>query len=553
MTRIFFLCAVFLSLACSVSAQLWPWANAPLNNSNQFSVGNGLVTDPAGNVYVTGSFGSDSITFGSVLLTNSTPGYLDMYLVKYDVSGNVLWAKSAGGTQDDAGVGVALDGAGNVFVCGSFNSASITFGSTVLTNAAANLNDIFMVKYTPSGTVIWAKRAGGTGDDTPKGISTDLSGHFFIGGNYSSPSLTFGTSTLTNAGSLDVFIARYDTSGVVSWAKGAGGTGSDLLQGICTDHYGNACITGSFYSPSITFGTFALNNTAGHNIFISKYDTGGVVTWAKRPSGVGGQGGNAVCSDGYGKIYLAGEFSGSYISFGSIILNNGNTGENDICLVKYDSLGQEIWGVQSTGLSNGSPSSLCTDFTGNVYMGGTFSSNTIVFGSCTLNNVGSVNLFVAKFDKGGNSYGGTATGGLASDYVNGASCDASGNTYLTGYFSSSSIAFGTHTLLNAGAESMFAAKLTGLTGIQSFSPVELNVTVFPQPFSTATVFHWRKAPVSALTLTIYSCQGQILRKIPEIHGESLELQRENLPAGMCFYVFENDMHQVVSRGKLIVF
>ena len=122
---------------------------------------------------------------------------------------NWQWAKSAGGTTLDAGYSISTDAGGNVLVTGLFQSSSISFGSTTLTNAGGGYLDIFVVKYDASGNALWAKSAGGTSsDDRGFAISTDASGNVLVTGSFQSSSITFGSITLTNAGSVDIFVAK---------------------------------------------------------------------------------------------------------------------------------------------------------------------------------------------------------------------------------------------------------------------------------------------------------------------------------------------------------
>ena len=185
---------------------------------------------------------------------------------------NWQWAKSAGGTTLDAGYSISTDAGGNVLVTGSFFADSITFGSTTLINAGGGNADIFVVKYDASGNALWAKSAGGTSsDDEGLGISTDASGNVLVTGFFSSPTITFGSTTLTNAGSRDIFVVKYDASGNALWAKSAGGTSSDDRGfAISTDASGNVLVTGSFQSSSITFGSTTLTNAGSTDIFVAK-------------------------------------------------------------------------------------------------------------------------------------------------------------------------------------------------------------------------------------------------------------------------------------------
>ena len=86
--------------------------------------------------------------------------------------GNIIWAKSAGGTGNDFSNGITTDASGNIYMTGSFGSSSITFGSNILINAGVNYSDIFIVKYDSSGNVLWAKREGESYGDASNGIPT---------------------------------------------------------------------------------------------------------------------------------------------------------------------------------------------------------------------------------------------------------------------------------------------------------------------------------------------------------------------------------------------
>src|ERR1022692_4879088 len=186
-----------------------------------------------------------------------------------------LWAEKAAGVADEQGNSIAVDSSGNSYVTGYFNSTTITFGSTTLTTAGGY--DIFIAKYNANGNVVWAKRAGGSGDEGGYGIAVDGSGNSYVTGYFNSSSITFDTITLTGAGGNDMFIAKYDSSGNVMWAKSAGGSNNDIGNGIAVNSSGISYITGNFTSSSITFGSTTLTNASNDtsDIFIAKYDANG--------------------------------------------------------------------------------------------------------------------------------------------------------------------------------------------------------------------------------------------------------------------------------------
>jgi hypothetical protein len=300
--------------------------------------GRSVTTDASGNVYVMGYFYSPTITFGTTTLTNAgTTGYSDMFIAKYDAAGNVLWAKSAVGIDSDRGYSVTTDASGNVYVTGSFDSPTITFGTTTLTNAG--YTDIFIAKYDAAGNVLWAKSEGGTSYDEGYSVATDASGNVYVTGYFIS-SITFGTTTLSNAGEEDMFIAKYDAAGTVLWAKSEGGTSNDYFRSVSTDASGNVYVTGYFYSPTITFGTTTLTNAGGFDIFIAKYDAAGNVLWAKSAGGTDDDLGYSVTTDASGNVYVTGSFDSPTITFGTTTLTNA--GSVDMFIAKYDGTGTGV-------------------------------------------------------------------------------------------------------------------------------------------------------------------------------------------------------------------
>ncbi len=198
---------------------------------------------------------------------------------------DLVWAKRAGGTSLAEGRGIAVDGLGNSYVTGRF-VGSATFGlgemnATTLTSAGTF--DIFVAKYDAFGDLAWAKRAGGTFGEEGRGIAADRSGNSYITGAFAG-SATLGPgesneTTLTSAGDFDIFVAKYDASGDLVWAKRIGGTGVfDVGRGIAVDGSGNSYVTGSF-EDSATFGPGKTNETtltsAGDlDILVAKYGGG---------------------------------------------------------------------------------------------------------------------------------------------------------------------------------------------------------------------------------------------------------------------------------------
>jgi hypothetical protein len=162
----------------------------------------GVCHDHSGNCIVTGSF-SGTVVFGGTSLTSG--GSNDVFVAKLSSEGDWLWATNAGGGLEDNGKGIACDPAGNVYVTGYFEVASV-FGSTVLSSIGDK--DIFVSKLSPAGAWLWAIRAGGTGYEAGCGIWLDTNGDCHVTGYFTPNDASFGPLALISNGYEDVFTAK---------------------------------------------------------------------------------------------------------------------------------------------------------------------------------------------------------------------------------------------------------------------------------------------------------------------------------------------------------
>jgi len=240
--------------------------------------GYAVSTDNAGNVFLTGHFGS-SMTLGSHTLTTTNQ---KIFIAKYDAGGNVLWAKCPIGPGWSSGYSVDTDINGNASITGFFTDSTLTFGSTTLVNNGGSCfqiscADVFIAKYHANGNPLWVKSAGGNAWDQGFSLTTDLASNTFITGQFSSSSITFGSTTLTPpAGSVDpMFIVKYDSSGNVDCAS-ALASGGRNENGVVADAFGYAYIGGGFKVDPFMVGkdTLHLPNTSlAHvrNVFVAKF------------------------------------------------------------------------------------------------------------------------------------------------------------------------------------------------------------------------------------------------------------------------------------------
>jgi hypothetical protein len=426
----------------------------------------GVAVDPSGNVLVTGYF-TGTCSIGNTNLTSS--GLEDIFLAKYDPSGNFLWARQAGGTGDDYGLAVATDPSGNVFVAGAFQNTA-TFSTTTLTSSRSN--DVFLVKYGPAGNLLWARRAGGNGNEEANALAVDAAGNAYITGAFDA-NATFGTISLANnTGSDEIFVAKCSSAGDFLWALKAGGSLDDVGSGIGLDGATNVYVTG-YFAGTATFGSTNLTS-AGTNdypdIFLAKYDAAGNMLWVRQAGGPNDDRGNGVAVDAAGNVSITGQFMGT-AAFGSTNLIANGSG-SDIFVSRYSSDGNLLWARRAGGnnaIYGDAGFSIVTDTSSNLFATGYFSGNAS-FGSSNLISAGFQNVFCCKYDPAGNVLWVRGAGGTLNDFGSGVAVNTQGNVVLAGFFLSSTITFDSITLTNTGSRDIFVAQL-GL-------PIVPTLTIF---------------------------------------------------------------------------
>ena len=486
----------------------WIWGRSAVGTGSQ-ALSVSVNADHFGNAFITGQFHDPTISFGPFTLTNSDPSQVttDLFIAKYDSIGNVLWAKRAGGNSFDKGWSVTTDLGGNLLVTGDFASATITFGSTTLINSST-ISDVFLVKYNTTGNLLWAKSAGGSGNDIGHSVTTDNAGNIYISGYFNSPTITFGTTTLTNSGDRDAFLVKYDTNGNVIWAKSAGGAALDDFSSVCTDGYANVYVTGQFLSPTISIGSTMLTNSGNRDFLIAKYDSSGNVLWAKGAQGTSDEVGNSLSADSSGSVYVTGSFISSSVTFGTSTLTN--TGNQNVFLVKYDELGNVIWARSAFGANNAVGFSASADVDGNVYVSGGFGySDTITFGTASLSppNGSTAPLFIVKYDLNGNVLCASALSG-GGDVQNAVSADPFGNAYVTGDFWSNPFIVGNDTLILTSQYDVFVAKYdcNNNVGMNELNN-DTHIALYPNP--TNGIFNL-DLEISVGYIFIYNILGEIV-------------------------------------------
>ena len=289
------------------------WARN-FGGSGAYVTGSGIAVDPIGNVYLGGNFQAGNLT--TLALTKL--GSRDAFALKLDSSGTTTWAKNYGGSGAIArGLSIAVDGSGNVYLGGRFQSANLT--TPALTKLGTQ--DAFALKLDSSGTTTWARNYGGSGASvTGSGIAVDGSGNVYLGGEFQLANLT--TPALTKLGTRDAFALKLDSSGTTTWAKNYGGSGASAFgKGIAVDGSGNIYLGGYFEEASLT--TPALTRIGTRDGFALKLDNSGTTTWAKNYGGDGAYANlGSIAADRSGNVFLGGYFQSANLTTPALTLSS---------------------------------------------------------------------------------------------------------------------------------------------------------------------------------------------------------------------------------------
>jgi Tfp pilus assembly protein PilZ len=420
--------------------------------------GYAIAVDGAGNSYVTGSFEGNA-TFATTNLTSQ--GLSDVFVAKYDSSGSLLWARQAGGTNADAGFGIAVDSQGNCYVTGYF-SGNADFSGTSLNTTGAY--DLFLAKYDRDGTLVWATTTGNSSALFGSAVAVDATGNCYLTGSFSQNAV-FGDIVLTNNSSYNAFVAKYDTNGAVLWAQQLGGESDDQGTGIALDADGKCYVTG-YFEGDAWFGDQDLISLGDRDMFICQFDPAGKVQWIQQAGALGKTQGSAIAVDRHGNSLVTG-FYDSLALFGANLLFTD--GFYDLFLAKYDQQGNLVW-AQNTTSSAIYGAGVATDADGNGYVIGSF-IGPASFGDLTLTNNAVSKIFLAKCDGDGNFLWARQSSGQAECFGYGIAADSAGTCYLAG--SVNGIAsFGSKVLTSSQNSDAVVAKLLSSTAA---SPASLTI------------------------------------------------------------------------------
>ncbi|MBP7808297.1 MAG: T9SS type A sorting domain-containing protein [Bacteroidia bacterium] len=365
-------------------------------------------------------------------------------------SQNFVWARTFGGVTYDDWRATAIDASGNVIAIGSF-SGTVDFDPGVgvfnMTSVAGG-DDIFVMKLTSAGALVWAKKVGAATDETASDVIVDAASNIYVVGQYRG-TVDFdpgvGTTNLVSAGNTDCFMWKLNSAGTFVWAKSMGGVFGDWASSITMDAANTALYVTGTFTGTADFNPGAATNTltvhGSQDAFVGKYDLNGNYVWAVSLGGASTDYGSDVAVNAAGTIvYCTGIFYGSNVNLtpGCACATYTSAGQGDVYVVK---LVTSSGGYNSLGVIGGNSydnnSQILLDASDNVYLSGQFSTLCDFdpgFGINTLASMGSSDGYVCKWSPTLVYQWSKQIGGLNTQSCPGMALDPLGNIYVTGSF-----------------------------------------------------------------------------------------------------------------------
>jgi hypothetical protein len=355
------------------------WAKAFIASGR--SGGMSVTVSPDGYLYATGYFYgiADFNPSEDEHLLGPT-GTAGLYIVKLDLDGNFVWAKSINNIGQDFRSTIRANINDDVIVvCAFTNTIDADPGPGLVELTSKGKTDSFILKLDPNGNYIWVKHFGGGDVDQVRTLAFDLTGNIYIAGTFQGTSdFDPGPQTFllsSRKGSLDGFVAKLSPDGDLLWAANLGGDMYDDIFALHTDSFSNVFAIGFFrgigdFDPD-SMTTNLLTSAGRSDVFICKLDQDGNFVWAKRVGSSEDDLGYGIAIGDDQSIYVAGEFRDTVVlDFAEETHRLISNGSSDVFVLKLDIDGNYIWANSLGGKGRDGCFSLLVDSKDNLVISG---------------------------------------------------------------------------------------------------------------------------------------------------------------------------------------
>ncbi|WP_156338691.1 hypothetical protein [Chondromyces crocatus] len=379
----------------------------------------GVAVDSDGSVVVVGDIISPT-DFGGGPLTSS--GLRDVFVAKFDASGNYQWARRFGNDQDQSASAVALSPSGEVYVTGWFEGTMNLGSSTLISNGGT---DAFILKLDPSGNVEWGTRHGNAADQAGIAIAATDDGAAMVG--RFAGTVTLAGQVRTSNGQEDAFLLRVDEHGAPQWGHAVGGSARDEATGVAFAANGDVVLAGSF-GDTIDFAGTVLETEGESDVFVTRYDAMGNHVWSTPIGGNGQQEALGLALDAAGAVLVTGRFTSEIALAGQTRMGAGAW---DAFVAKLGSGGQPLWGQAFVGPDDQVGNAVTTDQARNVVLA-VGQRGTVDYGSGPVLSAGMEDMVLVQLTPDGEHRYTRRFGDELDQDPRSVAIDGSGNVLMTG-------------------------------------------------------------------------------------------------------------------------
>jgi Secretion system C-terminal sorting domain/Beta-propeller repeat len=504
--------------------------------------------DADGNSYVTGYFNGDSDFDNTIDVDlHTSVGQTDVFVVKLNSLGELIWAKTFGGTADDNGYTIKVDGEGSVLVAGLFSlTCDFDPGESPEMRTSNGSYDAFLLKLDADGNFVWVNTFGGNNYDKCNAIVVDENSNIYLAGSFQEV-VDFDQSNdvevHAGSGAFDFFVMKVNQNGSFGWVKTMGSTLYDNANSIEIDANNNFYITGEFCN-TVDFNPgsaeFLMVADGSSNAFVLKLDSLGEFVWSKSFQSNAVSVGHSITVGNLGETYVVGAYQGEldYDSGVDSVLTVSNGGW-DMFVVSLDSNGNYVWGKSFGGVENGDrmssvsfdQNSMSIFATGYFRSPVDFDPGPDEFVLSPLSN--NATLFILKLNLNGDfSWVKTIASQEGSSAGIQITIDNFGNLFLGGSFGGT-VDFGmdqtSFIMTSVGTNDVFALKLGNTTGIEEEE--QESFTVYPNPCYSELMIEYDYT--NDINCSIVNAQGKIVSSFTITSSKTM-LDVSNLSQGIYF-------------------
>ncbi len=377
-----------------------------------------------------------------------------------------IWGTYCGGSGVDGSDNISTDGSGYIFISGQTESNSSIASSGAHQVTYGGNSDAVLAKFNSNGQREWATYYGGSGQEY-SAWCIYTSGNCYLFGETSSSSgiSTNGSFQENYSGNQDVFLARFNSSGIRQWATYIGGSNSESTGGLSCDPGGNIYIQGVTDSDNniSTTGSFQITRNGDKDFYLMKFNSSGARQWGTYYGGSGYEwrGGN-ISVNNTGGVSLCGETQSSNISISPGAHQTTYGGNADCFLAYFNTDGQRQWATYCGGSGEDKIAQAFFDNNGNLFLAGRTTSGSSIATAGTYQSTynGGYDGFLVKFNSSGVRQWGTYYGGSGDDVIHSVLC-MNNDIIISGNTSSSNGVHTTNALQTslAGGTDGFIARL----------------------------------------------------------------------------------------------